>query len=340
MKPLFDRWLPALTLALWGGAILLYAFDGRVRHVLAFEFIVYAVIAAVLLLTGALVFALYPVDASCCAGSACGHGLSRSSTGRFLTFGIILLPIALAPFGSKAALDEVLAKNRVSIDDSKSFSKDMIAKLEKKFANRPPGSSTAPEPAPVSSTPPAPAPATPSANAPEASATALNNPPMLPGAVQPPPPLPLPAKDGSTPPAPAPAKAPQAPTDYLIRTPDGLIVAEVIDLLYAAQDNTLRADFEGKRVELKGQFLPDKTSSSPQRFKAVTMMMTCCAADARPIATLVEIDKMPDFKEMEWVRIVGKPNFPVEKGRRISVLKAEIVEKTEPIPLDGPGGPQ
>jgi len=30
------------------------------------------------------------------------------------------------------------------------------------------------------------------------------------------------------------------------------------------------------------------------------------------------------------VKITGSASFPVEKGRRISVLKAEKIEKTEP----------
>ena len=112
------------------------------------------------------------------------------------------------------------------------------------------------------------------------------------------------------------------------------IVAEVLDLLYAAQDNTLRKDFEGKRVELVGQLMPDKskaaTESVGKRFKAVRMFMTCCAADARPVATLVEADSLPDLPEMSWIKVVGTSTFPLENGRRISILRAEQVSKTEP----------
>ena len=127
-----------------------------------------------------------------------------------------------------------------------------------------------------------------------------------------------------------PAKLEEKPTDFLTRTPEGYIVAEVLDLLYAAQDKTLQADFEGKKVVLIGQFLPDTSNNAAgNRFKAVRMFMSCCAADAQPVAALVEVDKMPAFKEMEWVKIVGVPSFPVEKGRRISVLKGLTVEKTE-----------
>jgi uncharacterized repeat protein (TIGR03943 family) len=147
--------------------------------------------------------------------------------------------------------------------------------------------------------------------------------------------LALPTKDGSQPPPPTgdtqPPPAEKSPSDYLVRTPEGNIVTEVLDLLYAAQDNVLRQDFEGKRVELIGQFMPDSANNGgANRFKAVRMFMVCCAADSRPVATLVEADKMPDFPEMTWVKIIGIPSFPVEKGRRISILKAEKVEKTKP----------
>lgn len=132
----------------------------------------------------------------------------------------------------------------------------------------------------------------------------------------------------SMPPASGDAEA--APADYLQRTADGTIVAEVLDLLYAAQDTSLRQDFEGKKVQLVGQMMPDKTSGAGGRFKAVRMFMTCCAADARPVATLVETTQPPSVPEMTWVRIVGVATFPLENGRRVAVLRADTVEKTDP----------
>lgn len=127
-----------------------------------------------------------------------------------------------------------------------------------------------------------------------------------------------------------PGKLQEQPTDFLQRTPEGYIVTEVLDLLYAAQDKALRADFEGKKIVLIGQFMPDTTNNpNGNRFKALRMFMNCCAADAQPVATLVEAETMPGFKEMDWVKIIGIPSFPMEKGRTISVLKALTVEKTE-----------
>jgi uncharacterized repeat protein (TIGR03943 family) len=139
---------------------------------------------------------------------------------------------------------------------------------------------------------------------------------------------PLPTQTGAA----APATQPEpSPGDYLQRTPEGHIVAEVLDLLYAAQDTTLRGDFEGKTVELVGQLMPDKSSNAGGgRFKAVRMFMTCCAADARPVATLVEAEKLPDLPEMTWIKVTGTATFPTENGRRTAVLKAMKVEKSGP----------
>ncbi len=105
----------------------------------------------------------------------------------------------------------------------------------------------------------------------------------------------------------------------------------MLDLLYAAQDNALRKDFENKPVELIGQLMPDTTNNaSGKRFKAVRMFMTCCAADARPVATLFEVEVKPDMPEMSWIKVIGTATFPVENGRRVAVLKADKVVKCNP----------
>ena len=142
---------------------------------------------------------------------------------------------------------------------------------------------------------------------------------------------PLPTKTESAAPAAPAAKTEPSPGDYLQRTPEGHIMAEVLDLLYAAQDTTLRGDFEGKTVELIGQLMPDKSSGGEgKRFKAVRMFMTCCAADARPVATLVEAEALPNLPEMTWIKVTGTATFPTENGRRTAVLKAVKVEKSGP----------
>lgn len=321
MNAFFNRWLPASALAAWGGVILYYWQSGRLETLLQGEFQVYAVIAGFLLLIGAVVVALSSSETDCCADSSCSHAMGRSKAGRLLTLAIIFFPLALKPFGSLAALKAVQGKNRIATDDFDSVSGKIKDDYKKGLAER--------------------AAATPSPATDNVLAT---------GPVTPPPPLTLPTKEGDQPPAAAPTantpsgSQPPAPAaehpaaaqqdsfaEYLQRAPDGSIIAEVLDLLYAAQDNTLRKDFEDRKVQMIVQYMPDTTANAPaQRFKGVRMFMTCCAADARPIATLIESDKKPEFPEMTWVKVTGTATFPVERGRRVSVVRAEKVEKTEP----------
>jgi uncharacterized repeat protein (TIGR03943 family) len=302
MNSLFNRWLPCLTLAAWSAVILVFQANGKVKALLTPQFRVYALIAGIVLGLMALVFLFFRADTSCCSSADCGHSLSRRASGRILTFLILLLPLTVAATFSPTSFSRIAMENRGITDDVSTLG----------IRDRKVG-------APPDLTLPTKTPAQPDSN-PNAVAATPGNIPPAPGSA--------PATPNAQPPAPAPEPA---ASDYLTRTPEGRIVAEVLDLLYAAQDTVLRKDFEGKPVELIGQLMPDKTSADQaKRFKAVRMFMTCCAADARPIATLVEAEKLPDFPEMTWVKITGTPSFPMENGRRISVLKAEKVEKTDP----------
>lgn len=306
MTQFFNRWMPLATFLGWGCASLFFGTDGRF---LAPPFTLYAKIAGVLLVLIGLVLAFTRPDVSCCDDSACSHGLSRTAFGRFLTLAVIALPIGLLPFASKASLEGVQMKNRKEKQAGGPLPEHLAARKAASLA-REGAARSEPQTA-------------------EEQAVA--------GKLSDPPPLPLPTSDGSKPPEdpnaqkhPAAAEQ-QSFADYLQRTPDGTIIAEVLDLLYAAQDQVLRKDFEGKKVEMVVQFMKDSSETGgTNRFKGVRMFMTCCAADARPIATLAEAERMPDFPEMTWVKITGTSTFPIEKGKRISVLKAEKVEKTAP----------
>lgn len=301
MPRILSRWLPVITLMAWA-AILLYITtggrigQGRIGDYLAPPFIPGALAAGIVLALMALALAASPQEASsdCCADDACSHALSRFTFGKLLTFLVLLLPIAVAPFASKSAFQALVQRNRMEVTDASALGQTArVRELKERAAAAPAASAAEPTSSPVFEPP-------------------------------------LPTKDGA--PA-APAAAPEASiADYLQRTPEGYIVAEVIDLLYASQDNLLRKDFEGKTVQIIAQLMPDSEGGGPasQRFKAARMFMSCCAADARPVATLVEAEKLPDLPEMTWVKVVGTATFPIENGRRTAVLKSQRVEQTEP----------
>ncbi|MFM8365297.1 MAG: TIGR03943 family putative permease subunit [Verrucomicrobiota bacterium] len=121
------------------------------------------------------------------------------------------------------------------------------------------------------------------------------------------------------------------PSLYLQKNESGQIVAQTVDLLYAAGDDDMRADFENKEVELIGQFLPSKNSNpSGDRFQLIRLFVMCCAADARPVAIPVQAPAGTTFPEMTWIRVTGKATFPVEGGRRTPLVLADSITETEP----------
>jgi uncharacterized repeat protein (TIGR03943 family) len=130
---------------------------------------------------------------------------------------------------------------------------------------------------------------------------------------------------------PAKPAVPSPPSPQSAQSPKGPIEVQVTELLYAAQDITLRPDLEGKSIQVLGQLMPETANNANgRRFKIVRMFMVCCAADARPIAVTAEIDHMPEIPEMSWVKVTGKITFPLEGGTPFAVLKAESISPADP----------
>jgi uncharacterized repeat protein (TIGR03943 family) len=120
------------------------------------------------------------------------------------------------------------------------------------------------------------------------------------------------------------------PSLYLKKNADGYIMAEAVDLLYAAGEPTMREDFENKQVEVNGQFLPALTGNpNGDRFNLTRLFVMCCAADARPVAISVQSNLATDLPKMTWVKVRGKATFPVEGGRHMPVVVADSVTEID-----------
>ena len=138
----------------------------------------------------------------------------------------------------------------------------------------------------------------------------------------------LPTADGS---APAVTTASVPVGDYMPKTPEGLIKAQTVDLMYAAQEPTMRSDFENKEVEMIGQFMPARSNNAAgNRFSLVSMFVMCCAADARPVAVNIQTKTPAAMPEMSWVKVTGKATFPIEGGRSVPVVIADSVQPCDP----------
>jgi uncharacterized repeat protein (TIGR03943 family) len=301
MTALFTRWIPSATLAVWSAVLLSTYFTGRVAAFLHPSFRPGVLVAGLGLALLALFVASRDTPPECCADATCTHPLSRSRAGRWLSFLILVLPVSIAAWLSPESFSKQAFEQR-------GITTDAAALGERRAVPAP-----APQPAPANGVDTVAA-VTPAQPAEDAAKTAEN-------------PAPKTADKTAT----AAPGAPGAIPEYLQRTPEGYIVAEVLDMLYSVQDSQLRKDFDGATVQLIAQIMPEKVvEGRTPRFKAVRMFMTCCAADARPVATLVETPTLPELPEMTWVKIVGKATFPVENGKRTAVIQATSVQQTKP----------
>ena len=120
---------------------------------------------------------------------------------------------------------------------------------------------------------------------------------------------------------------PSARSTPSLPSPEAMPI-QVIDLLYAVQMPSYREEFVGKDVEMVAQFVP-LTTGNPKgdRFQAIRLFMTCCAADAKPVGVTVKYNGSLKFSEMGWIRITGVPTFPMEGGHRTAILEAKKVEE-------------
>lgn len=312
MTALFTRWIPSATLAVWSAVMLCTYLTGRVSAFLHPSFRPGVLVAGIGLALLSLFIASRNTPPECCADATCTHPLSRSKAGRWMCFLILVLPVSLAAWLSPETFSKQAFQQRGITTDATG--------LGERRTPSPNASTLSPAPT--------------SAVDPSASFVSPNTPPATdaaklvenPAAENTPNSAGTPKTDTTA----TPANPSQVP-DYLQRTPEGYVIAEVLDMLYSVQDSQLRKDFEGVTVQLTAQIMPEKTAEGQNpRFKAVRMFMTCCAADARPVATLVEASSLPDLPEMTWVKIIGKATFPVENGKRTAVIQASSVQQTKP----------
>jgi uncharacterized repeat protein (TIGR03943 family) len=117
-------------------------------------------------------------------------------------------------------------------------------------------------------------------------------------------------------------------TEFFTRGPDGAILLETIDLLFAAQEPALREEFEGERVSVIGQYAPPR-GAWEGGFHLVRMFVVCCAADARPMGVEVNSPEASEVPRMGWVRVTGKALFEEKGGGFEARIEAEAVEPVE-----------
>jgi uncharacterized repeat protein (TIGR03943 family) len=115
------------------------------------------------------------------------------------------------------------------------------------------------------------------------------------------------------------------------RTPEGHIKLQLIEVyMMPAQKPDVREVVSSQTVETVGQLIKDKNNQGqPKLFR---MMVTCCAADARPIAVPVEFtsETPPTWKELGWYKVSGKIIYRQENGASTAVFQASAITPEKP----------
>jgi hypothetical protein len=120
--------------------------------------------------------------------------------------------------------------------------------------------------------------------------------------------------------------------------------ADVIPLEFntlqgAAYTPGSRQFYEGKVVQLVGQYSPGRNDRT---FTLVRFKITCCAADARQLNVVIQLDpqargSLSHIKALEWVKVTGRITFARRKDRdeyvtMLIVGSPDDVKVTDPDP--------
>jgi len=109
---------------------------------------------------------------------------------------------------------------------------------------------------------------------------------------------------------------------------DDSIVVEITDLLGAIKNEPLRNFIAEKNVVVVGEFVADPTE---QNFRLTRMFIWCCAADARPIHVTVEVSAPVGVPDLQWVKVIGRPEYSFADGHAHLLVKAYSV-----VPIKAP----
>ena len=111
-------------------------------------------------------------------------------------------------------------------------------------------------------------------------------------------------------------------------TADDNIAVEITDLLRAKTIEPLRNFIAEKNVAVVGQFVAGPTE---QNFRLTRMFIWCCAADARPIHVTVEVSAPVGVPDLQWVKVIGRPQYSFADGHAYLLVKAYSV-----VPIKAP----
>jgi uncharacterized repeat protein (TIGR03943 family) len=113
--------------------------------------------------------------------------------------------------------------------------------------------------------------------------------------------------------------------EALAADPNQPVPVEVTDLITLSRSPDQMKAFEGRKVRTVG-FLVNQPGSAP---KLVRWIMWCCAADAQPASVELGGNVSGDWKDSQWLEIVGKAQFPSTLGHVVPRIEVESIKPTQ-----------
>jgi uncharacterized membrane protein YcgQ (UPF0703/DUF1980 family) len=106
------------------------------------------------------------------------------------------------------------------------------------------------------------------------------------------------------------------------------------DLEALASDPEKRKEWQGKVVNVRGQYAP--SMSGPRRFSLVRFRMQCCAADAVQYEVPVGAkEPITGFNRNDWIEVVGRVDFR-QRGRDDSYFTILLVSDSRGVKATDP----
>jgi uncharacterized repeat protein (TIGR03943 family) len=107
--------------------------------------------------------------------------------------------------------------------------------------------------------------------------------------------------------------------------PNQPVPIEVTDLITLSRSPEQIKSFEGRKVRAVGLFV----APSGSKPKLVRWIMWCCAADAQPAAVELSGNVTGNWKETDWLEVVGTAHFPSASGHVVPQIEVDTIQPTQ-----------
>ena len=113
--------------------------------------------------------------------------------------------------------------------------------------------------------------------------------------------------------------------EALAADPNQPVPVEVTDLITLSRSPEQMAAFAGRKVRTVGLFVT-QPGSAP---KLVRWIMWCCAADAMPASVELGGNTSGNWKDTQWLEVVGQAQFPSTLGHVVPRIDVETITPTQ-----------